>query len=151
MLLKKLVLALICGLPIWPMIRNPFFALVQEGGFGIWEKKDLPHLSNFESVPNFDKERQYKYFKVNAGDIPKDLEENPGKIIRHPIVWLCNWSVRGDTMPESSYTPKKELSLSGIGPLAYNLLHTLYPILSDAKEDKKWLKPIKARNNWSSF
>jgi hypothetical protein len=54
-------------------------------------------------------------------------------------------------MPESSYTPKKELSLSGIGPLAYNLLHTLYPILSDAKEDKKWLKPIKARNNWSSF
>ncbi len=88
---------------------------------------------------------------TSTGDIPKDLEEDPGKIIRHPIVWLCNWSVRGDTMPESSYTPKKELSLSGIGPLAYNLLHTLYPILSDAKEDKKWLKPIKARNNWSSF
>ncbi len=42
-------------------------ALVQEGGFGIWEKKDLPHLSNFESVPNFDKERQYKYLYSKLG------------------------------------------------------------------------------------
>jgi hypothetical protein len=58
-------------------------ALVQEGGFGIWEKKDLPHLSNFESVPNFDKERQYKYFKVNVGNMSKDLEKDLGKIIRH--------------------------------------------------------------------
>jgi hypothetical protein len=65
------------------MIRNPFMALVQEGGFGIWEKKDLPHLSNFESVPNFDKERQYKYFKVNVGNMSKDLEKDLGKIIRH--------------------------------------------------------------------
>jgi hypothetical protein len=44
-------------------------------GAGGWfwnegEKRDLPHVHNFKSVPNFDKEREYKYFKVNVVDMP---------------------------------------------------------------------------------
>jgi hypothetical protein len=41
------------------MIGKPFMALVQEGGFGMREKKDLPHVHNFESAPILDKEREY--------------------------------------------------------------------------------------------
>jgi hypothetical protein len=50
MLSMKLVLTLVCGLLIWPMIGKPFMAPVQEGGFGMREKKDLPHVNNFKSV-----------------------------------------------------------------------------------------------------
>jgi hypothetical protein len=47
-----------------------------------------------------------------------------------------------ETLCQSSYTSKKALFLLVIGPLAYNLFHLLYPILSDAKEEKDnyWMK-----------
>jgi hypothetical protein len=41
MLLMKLVLTLVCGLPIWPMIGKLFMALVQEGGFRMREKNEI--------------------------------------------------------------------------------------------------------------
>jgi hypothetical protein len=59
MLSTKLALTLVHGFLIWPMIGKPFMALVQEGGFGMREKKDLPHVHNFESAPILDKEREY--------------------------------------------------------------------------------------------
>jgi hypothetical protein len=56
-------------------------ALVHKDGFGMREKRDLPHVHNFESVPNFDNEREYKYFKVNTVDTPKEPDKDASTII----------------------------------------------------------------------
>ncbi len=142
MLLMKLVLTLVRGLLIWPMIGKPFMALVHKDGFGMREKRDLPHVHNFESVPNFDNEREYKYFKVNTVDTPKEPDKDASTIITQIQLYCYVIGMSEETLCQSSYTSKKALFLLVIGPLAYNLFHLLYPILSDAKEEKDnyWMK-----------
>jgi hypothetical protein len=135
-------LTLVHGLPIWPMIGKLFMALLQEAGFRMMEKKDLPHVHNFESVPNFDKERGYKYFKVNAEDTPKEPNEDASMIITQIQLYHYAIGVSEETLCQSSYTPFKALFLLGIGPITYNLFHLLHPILLDATEEKEnyWMK-----------
>jgi hypothetical protein len=41
MLSMKLILTSVCGLPRWQTIRKQFMALMQEGGFGIRERKEI--------------------------------------------------------------------------------------------------------------
>jgi hypothetical protein len=107
----KLIFTSVHGLLRWQMIRKPFMpALVQEGGFGMREKRYLPHLHTFETVPNYDKEREYKYFMVNFVDMPKESEEVPGMIIGHIQLYHCYViSVSEETLWQSSYTSKKAL------------------------------------------
>jgi hypothetical protein len=105
----KLALALVRSLLIWPTIGKPFMAPVQEGGFRIREKKDFPHVHNFESVPVLDKEREYKYFKVNAVDTPKDPNEDASSIITQIQLYHYAIGVSEETLCKSSYTPRKVL------------------------------------------
>jgi hypothetical protein len=120
------------------MIGKPFMALVQEGGFGMREKKDLPHVHNFESVPNFDKEREYKYFKVNAVDMPKELDKKDASTIITQIqLYHYAIGVSEEMLRQSSYTPKKVLFPFSVGPLAYNLFHSLYLSYPMQKRNKK--------------
>jgi hypothetical protein len=58
-------------------------ALAQEGGFRIREKKEIPQLHTFKAVSNYDNEREYKYFKANAVNMPNEPDKDPGKIIGH--------------------------------------------------------------------
>ena len=104
-------------------------------GTGGWfrnkgEKRDLPHLHTFEAVPDYDKEREYKYFKVNAVDMPNEPDDDPSKIIGHIQLYHYVIGLSEETLCQSSYTPKKALFPFGVGPLAYNLFHTLYSIIS---------------------
>jgi hypothetical protein len=82
-------------------------ALVQEGGFGMREKKDLPHVNNFESVPVLDKERKYKYFKVNAVDTPKEPDEDASTIITQIKLYHYAIGVSEEMLCQSSCTPKR--------------------------------------------
>jgi hypothetical protein len=101
------------------------------------EKIDLLHVHNFESVPILDKERECKYFKVNAVDMPKEPDEDASSIITQ-IQWYCYAiGVSEETLCQSSYAPRKVLFAFGVGPLAYNLFHSLYLIVSDAENEKK--------------
>jgi hypothetical protein len=81
-------------------------------GAGGWfwnkgEKRDLPHLHTFEAVSNYDNEREYKYFKVNAVHKPNESNKNPGKIIGHVQLYHYVIGVSEETLCQSSYTPKK--------------------------------------------
>jgi hypothetical protein len=94
---------------IWPRIGKPFMAPVQEGGFRTREKKDLPHVNHFKSVPALDKEREYKYFKVNAVNMPKDPNEDASMIITQIQSYHYAIGVSEEMLCYSSYTPKKAL------------------------------------------
>jgi hypothetical protein len=114
-------------------------------GAGGWlqnegETIDLPHVHNFESVPILDKEREYKYFKVNAVDMPKEPDEDASLIITQIQLYCYAIGVSKDTLCQSSYTPRK--ALFAFLPLPYNLFHSLYSILSDAENEKEnyWVK-----------
>jgi hypothetical protein len=114
------------------------------GGW-IWnagEKKDLPHVNNFESVPVLDKERKYKYFKGNAVDTPKESNKDANMIITQIQLYHYAIGVSEEMLHQSSYTPRRALFPFGVGPLTYNLFHSLYLILSDAEEEQEgyWVK-----------
>jgi hypothetical protein len=117
-------------------------------GTGGWlwnkgEKRDLPHLHTFEAVSNFDNnKREYKYFKANVVDMPNEPDKDLGKIIGHVQLYCYVISVSKETLCQSSYTPKKALFPFVVGPLAYNLFHLLYSILSGAEEEEEnyWVK-----------
>jgi hypothetical protein len=83
------------------------------------------------------------YFKVNAIDMPNKPHKQGSwqDYWTCPIVSLCN-CVSEETLCQSSYTPKKALFPFNVGPLTYNLFHSLYSILSDAEEEqeKYWVK-----------
>jgi hypothetical protein len=51
------------------------------------EKRDLPHLHTFEAVPDYDNKKEYKYFKVNAVDMPDKPDDDPSNIIGY--IQLC--------------------------------------------------------------
>jgi hypothetical protein len=106
------------------------------------EKKDLPHVHNFESVPILEKEREYKYFKVNAVDMPKEPDEDASSIITQIQLYHYAIGVSEETLCQSSYTLRKALFAFRLGPLAYNLFHLLYSILSNAENEKEnfWVK-----------
>jgi hypothetical protein len=116
-------------------------------GAGGWfqnkgEKGDIPHLHTFEAVPDYDNEKEYKYFKVNAVDTPDEPDDDPSKIIGYIQLYHYVIGLSEETLPQSSYTPKKALFPFGVGALAYNLFHTLYWIISDAVEEQEnyWVK-----------
>jgi hypothetical protein len=116
-------------------------------GAGGWfqnegETIDLPHVHNFESVPVLDKEREYKYFKVNAVDTPKEPNEDASSIITQIQLYHFAIGVSEEMLRQSSYTPRMALFAFGVGPLAYNLFHSIYLILSDAENEKDnyWVK-----------
>jgi hypothetical protein len=100
-------------------------------------KKDPPHVNNFKSVPVLDKEREYKYFKVNAVDMPKEPNEDASTIITQIQLYCYAIGVSEETLCQSSYTPKKVLFPFSVGPLAYNLFHLLYLILSNAEVEQE--------------
>jgi hypothetical protein len=92
-------------------------------GAGGWfqnegEKRDLPHVHNFKSVPNFDTEREHKYFKVNVVDMPKEPNEDASTIITQIQLYHYAISVSEEMLHQSSYTLKKMLFPFGVGPLA---------------------------------
>jgi hypothetical protein len=106
-------------------------------GAGEWfwkegEKRDLPHLHTFET----------QVIKVNALDMPKEPKVDPGTIIGHIQLYHYVIGVSEETLCQSSYTPKKALFPLGVGPLTYNLFHSLYLIALDAKEEEEnyWVK-----------
>jgi hypothetical protein len=106
------------------------------------EKKDLPHVHNFESVPILDKEREYKYFKVNAVDTPKEPNEDASSIITQIQLYRYAIGVSEEMLCQSSYTPKMALFPFSVGPLPYTLFHSLYSILSNAENEQEnyWVK-----------
>jgi hypothetical protein len=73
---------------------------------------------------------------------PKEPNEDPVKIIGHVQLYQYVIGVSEETLCQSSYTPKKALFPYGVGPLTYNLFHSLYSILSEAEEEqaKYWVK-----------
>jgi hypothetical protein len=79
---------------------------------------------------------------VNAVDMPKEPNEDASTIITQIQLYHYAICVSEEMLHQSSYTPKKVLFPFGVGPLAYNLFHLLYPILSDAKEKKEnyWME-----------
>ena len=108
-----------------------------------WGRKiDLPHVHNFESVPILDKEREYKYFKVNAVDTPKEPDEDASSIITQIQSYRYAIGVPEEMLCQSSYTPRKVLFTFSVGPLTYNLFHLLYSIVSNAENEKEnyWVK-----------
>jgi hypothetical protein len=81
-------------------------------GAGGWfwnkgEKRDLPHLHTFEALSNYDNEREYKFFKVNAVDTPNEHDEDPRKIVGHVQLYHYVISVSENSLCQSSYTPKR--------------------------------------------
>jgi hypothetical protein len=87
-------------------------------GAGGWfwnkgEKRDLPYLHTFEAVPDYDKEREYKYFKVNAVDTPNEPDNDPSKIIGHIQLYhyVIGLSEETATLPEFLYSKKGLISL----------------------------------------
>jgi hypothetical protein len=129
-------------------------------GVGGWfwnkgEKRDLPHLHTFKAVSNYDNEREYKYFKMNAVDTPNEPDKDPGKITGHVQLYHYVISVSEETLCQSSYTPKKALFPYGVGPLAYNLFQSLYSNLSKAEEEQEnyWMKLNKQALSyfWNEF
>jgi hypothetical protein len=86
-------------------------------GAGGWfqnegEKRDLPHAHTFESVPNFDKEKEYKYFEVNVVDKPKEpKDEDASTIIRQIQLNHCAISLSEEILsPEFLYSKKGIIS-----------------------------------------
>jgi hypothetical protein len=71
------------------------------------EKIDLPHVHNFESVPILDKEREYKYFKVNAVDMPKEPDEDASSIITQIQLYCYAIGVSEEMLCQSSVTLRK--------------------------------------------
>ncbi len=57
---------------------------------------------------------------MNAVDVPKEPEEDPGMIIGHIQLYCYVIGVSEETLHQSSYTPKKALFHLGVGPLTYN-------------------------------
>jgi hypothetical protein len=130
---------LVCGLPIWQMIRKAFSYGTGAGGW-FWnegEKIDLLHLHPFKTVQIYEKEREYKYFKVNVVDMPKELKGDPGMIIGHIQLHCYVIGVSEETLCQSSYTPKKAIFLLGVEPVPYKLFLSLYPIVLMQKRRKE--------------
>jgi hypothetical protein len=69
-------------------------------------KKDLPHVHNFEGVPILIK-REYKYFKVNVVNMPKELDEDASTIITQIQLYCYAIGVSEEMLCQSSYTPKR--------------------------------------------
>ncbi len=116
-------------------------------GAGGWfrnegEKIDLLHVHNFKSLPILDKEREYKYFKVNAVDMPKEPNKDASSIITQIQLYHYAIGVSEETLCQSSYAPRKALFAFSVGPLAYNLFHLLYLIISNTENEKEnyWVK-----------
>ena len=74
--------------------------------------------------------------------MPKEPNEDASTIITQIQLYHYAIGVSEETLCQSSYTPKKVLFPFGVGPLAYNLFHSLYLILSDAEEEQEnyWVK-----------
>jgi hypothetical protein len=74
---------------------------------------------------------------VNAVDKPKKRNEDASTIITQIQLYHYATGVSEEMLYQSSYTPKKVLFPFGVGPLAYNLFHSLYSSLSNAEEEQE--------------
>jgi hypothetical protein len=75
---------------------------------------------------------------VNAVDMPKELDKKDASTIITQIqLYHYAIGVSEEMLRQSSYTPKKVLFPFSVGPLAYNLFHSLYLSYPMQKRNKK--------------
>jgi hypothetical protein len=74
--------------------------------------------------------------------MPKEPNKDANMIITQIQLYHYAIGVSEEMLHQSSYTPKRALFPFGVGPLTYNLFHSLYLILSNAEEEQEdyWVK-----------